>query len=117
MPARHALQLLTGSQACVHTHLLFQPTAPVPTAKDSWSTCTCRSKIVDAVTHPPRLWAAEGPLKQQVLPHVPLLHQPYRPSPWAINTHAQVCMGPRTTSPLYALCRWVLPDLCLEFIF
>lgn len=45
-----------------------------------------------AVTKP-KLYVKEGPLRDAVLPHCPSLLKPYRPTPWALNTHLQTMVG------------------------
>eukprot|EP00195_Chlamydomonas_chlamydogama_P012650 CAMPEP_0202908702 /NCGR_PEP_ID=MMETSP1392-20130828/46949_1 /ASSEMBLY_ACC=CAM_ASM_000868 /TAXON_ID=225041 /ORGANISM="Chlamydomonas chlamydogama, Strain SAG 11-48b" /LENGTH=248 /DNA_ID=CAMNT_0049598161 /DNA_START=1 /DNA_END=743 /DNA_ORIENTATION=+ len=42
----------------------------------------------------PELVIADGPLKRCVLPHCKALREPYRPTPWAANKHANTLLGP-----------------------
>ncbi|KAG2433531.1 hypothetical protein HYH02_012649 [Chlamydomonas schloesseri] len=45
------------------------------------------------VAVPPRLWVADGPLRERVLPHCSALLRPFAPTPWAANKHAQTVLG------------------------
>ncbi|GLC38029.1 hypothetical protein PLESTB_000444500 [Pleodorina starrii] len=47
----------------------------------------------DNVAAPPRLWLADGPLRERVLPHCSALLRPFAPTPWAANRHAQTVLG------------------------
>ncbi|GLI69198.1 hypothetical protein VaNZ11_013770, partial [Volvox africanus] len=47
----------------------------------------------DNVAAPPRLWLADGPLREKVLPHCSHLLRPFAPTPWAANQHAQTVLG------------------------
>ncbi|EFJ41748.1 hypothetical protein VOLCADRAFT_31576, partial [Volvox carteri f. nagariensis] len=55
--------------------------------------CTPRQHYNDNVAAPPRIWLADGPLREKVLPHCNALLRPFAPTPWAANRHAQTLLG------------------------
>lgn len=45
------------------------------------------------VAKKPKIFIGEGDLQSKVLPACSLLIEPYKPTPWASNTHAQTILG------------------------
>mmetsp|Transcript_34725 Transcript_34725/g.77204 ORF Transcript_34725/g.77204 Transcript_34725/m.77204 type:complete len:502 (+) Transcript_34725:44-1549(+) len=41
----------------------------------------------------PHIYVGEGLLKERVYPRCTVLQQPYRPTPWALNTHVHTILG------------------------
>lgn len=64
------------------------------------------------VVAPPKLIVGEGLLKANVLPHCPTLHRPYRPTPWAANTHMQTILGREMMAPCPRKLACCMPRLC-----